>query len=460
MTNSIPQKIAYSLDPQDLQKYGKDWSMNFPADPSLVLFPENEEQVQEIVRWAIAEKRSLVPSGGRTGLSSAATASQKEVVVSFDRMNKILDFNEVDQIVRVEPGVILEDLIDFVASKGYFFPVDLAAKGSSQIGGNTATNAGGLRVLKYGMMRNWVYGLRVVTGEGTSLALNRSLVKNATGYDLKNLWIGSEGTLGFITEIELKFTQAPKGTSVLVLGLQRLADVISVYALFKKSTPLSACEVFSDFALNKVMEMHGLPRPFESEANYYLLLEVENQSEESDSEALASLFEQCFEQGWIHDGVISQSPQQARTLWHLREFISEAISPMSPYRNDVSVRTSRIPQFVVELEAAYKNEYPDFQVAWFGHIGDGNLHVDILKPDQMNRDEFIKKCKKSDQTLFSIVQKFEGSISAEHGVGLLKKDYLSYTRSIDEIELMKKIKTIFDPYGIINPGKIFDIKTQ
>lgn len=446
--------IPTTVEGSDLQKYGKDWSMNFAANPSAIVFPENEEQVVKLVQWANQTKTALVPSGGRTGLSSAATATQKEVVVSFERMNKILDWNETDQVVIVEPGVITEDLLNFVHDKGYFFPIDLAAKGSSHIGGNVATNAGGLRVLRYGMMRNWVSGLKVVTGSGEKLHLNKSLVKNATGFDLKNLIVGSEGTLGFITEVELKVTKPPEQTTVLVLGLHKLADVISVYSHFMKNTNLSACEVFSEFALQKVTAMHGLNRPFDSEAPFYLLLEVEHSAGDY-SETLGPLFEYCFEQSWISDGVISQSPGQARNLWNLREFISESLSPMSPYRNDVSVRTPLIPQFVVDLEKAYTKEYPDFSVAWFGHIGDGNLHIDILKPDNMSREEFIKKCKQSDKILFSIVAKYNGSISAEHGVGLLKRDYLGFSRSPQEIEIMKGIKKVFDPNGILNPGKIF-----
>ena len=438
----------------DLAKYGKDWSMNFPADPSAIVFPENDEEVMALVQWANENKVALVPSGGRTGLSSAATASNKEVVVSFEKMNKILDFNETDQVIRVEPGVITEDLHNYVEEKGYFFPIDLAAKGSCHIGGNVATNAGGLRVLRYGMMRNWVSGLTVITGKGEKLKLNKSLVKNATGFDLKNLFVGSEGTLGFITEVELKVTRPPEETTVVVFGLEELSHVISVYKHFMDNIQLSACEVFSEFALEKVTEMHDLQRPFETQAPFYVLLEVEHAKGDY-SEKLAPLFEHCFEQGWINDGVISQSAGQAKDLWNLREFISESLSPMSPYRNDVSVRTPNIPEFVIELEQAYKNEYPDFGVVWFGHIGDGNLHIDILKPEGMEKEEFIKKCKQSDQTLFSIVQKHNGSISAEHGVGMLKRDYLNYTRSPEEVEIMKGIKAVFDPNGILNPGKVF-----
>lgn len=453
---SIKSFINVSTNEQDLDTYGRDWSMNFPANPTAVVFPENEDQVVQLVQWARKNKVALVPSGGRTGLSSAATASNKEVVVSFEKMNKILEFDDVDMMIRVEPGVITEDLLTFAKDKGCFFPIDLAAKGSCHIGGNVATNAGGLRVLRYGMMRNWVSGLKVITGKGEKLYLNKSLVKNATGFDLKNLFVGSEGTLGFITEVELKVTKPPQQTTVLVFGLEKLSNVIAVYKHFLNTVKLSACEVFSEFALEKVTEMHNLQRPFDTQASFYLLLEVEH-DEEDYSEVLAPLFEHCFEEGWINDGVISQSPTQAKNLWNLREFISESISPMSPYRNDVSVRTSRIPQFATEIESAYKKVYPDFEVAWFGHIGDGNLHIDILKPQGMDKLEFIKKCKESDKILFSVVQKYDGSISAEHGVGMLKKDYLSFSRSQEEIEIMRGIKKIFDPDNILNPGKVFDV---
>ena len=452
--DQLASHIERSQDTDDLEKYGTDWSPNFKGDPTAVVFPKTEAEVVEVVKWANANSVSLVPSGGRTGLSSAATATNKEVVVSFEKMNQVLEFDDVDQVVRVEPGVVTEALGEYVADKGYFFPIDLAAKGSSQIGGNVATNVGGLRVVRYGMMRNWVAGLRVVTGSGEVLHLNKSLVKNATGFDFRQLFIGSEGTLGFITEVELKVTKAPKNTTVLVLGLEQFSHVIDVFKTFRDKVDVSACEVFSDFALDQVMKMHEVSRPFESQTPFYLLLEVEHDDEDH-SEALSGLFETCFEKAWINDGVISQSPTQAKDLWKLRELISESLSPMSPYRNDVSVRTSRVPAFVEEIEQEYQKQYPDFGVAWFGHIGDGNLHINILKPDAMEKPEFIQKCRESDKTLFSVVQKHGGSISAEHGVGLLKRDYLSYSRSESEIDLMRQVKKVFDPNGIMNPGKVF-----
>ena len=342
--DGLKELLPVLTSQDDLEKYGKDWSMNFPAKPTAVVFPETTEDVVKLVQWANKVSAPLVPSGGRTGLSSAATASNGEVVVSFEKMNRILEFNEIDQMVRVEPGVITEDLHQYVEERGYFFPIDLAAKGSCHIGGNVATNAGGLRVLRYGMMRNWVSGLTVVTGAGQVLKLNKSLVKNATGFDIKNLFVGSEGTLGFITEVELKVTRPPEDKTVVVFGVEKLADIISVYRHFMTRTDLAACEVFSEFALQKVTEMHDLQRPFETQAPFYLLLEVEH-PEGDYSDKLTPLFEHCFEQGWINDGVISQSPQQMQNLWNLREFVSESLSPMSPYRNDVSVRTPNIPSF-------------------------------------------------------------------------------------------------------------------
>ena len=447
--------IDFSIKPSDLTNYGKDWSIYYPPNASAVVFPEKEEQLPRLLDWAWKNKTALVPSGGRTGLSGAATATNKEVVVSFERMNKILDFNEADAIVKVQPGVITETLQNFAKEKGYFFPIDFAAKGSSQIGGNVATNAGGVRVLKYGMMRNWVAGLTVITGKGEKLQLGQSLIKNATGLDLKNIFIGSEGTLGLFSEIDIKLTFPPKNTTVLVVGLNDLKQAIDVYLHFAKKSQLSACEVFSDLALSKVLAQHDLKKPFETACPFYLLLEVEHDPEDF-SYALFPMFEHCMEKGWVSDGVISQSPTQKNQLWSLREFISESLSSETPYKNDVSVRISQVPAFVKDVSEVFKAEYPDFQIVWFGHIGDGNLHLNILKPESMDKEAFVQKCHSSDKMLFQIVQKYKGAISAEHGVGLIKKGHLTFSRSPEEIQIMKEVKKVFDPKNLLNPGKIFD----
>lgn len=444
-------------DSQMLTEYGRDWTRYYTPTPQAVVFPQNTQQVADLVKWAIKNKIKLVPSGGRTGLSGAAVAKDQEVVVSFDKMNKVLDFNTTEMTITVEPGVITEDLQNYVSDKGYYFPVDFAARGSSHIGGNVATNAGGIKVVRYGLMRDWVVGLEVVTGTGEILKLNQGLVKNATGYDLRHLFIGSEGTLGFITQVTLKYTHKPKPLSVMVLGVPSTEAVMHVFSEFRSKTPLMAFELFTDVALATVLESHTeLSKPFETPVPIYLLVEYEQLNEQTDELAL-STFESCVENGWVVDGVLSQSETQSKNFWALRELISEACSKYTPYKNDVSVTTSKVPAFMASIDAIMTREYPDLKVVWFGHIGDGNLHINILKPKELPMPEFVKNCQKVDSQLFAEIQKFGGSISAEHGVGLSKKPFLQFTRSAAEIEMMKGIKKVFDPQGILNPGKIFDL---
>jgi FAD/FMN-containing dehydrogenase len=439
---------------EDLLAYGKDWSMYFPAAPLAIVFPEKTDDVVKLVQWARKNKIPLVPSGGRTGLSSAATASQGEVVVSFDRMNKILHFDESDLVVTMEPGVITENLQNFAKEKGYYFPVDFAAKGSSQIGGNVATNAGGVKVVKYGLTRQWVSGLKAVTGKGEILDLNKSLKKNATGYDFRHLLIGSEGTLAFFTEVQIQLAVAPKNLKVLILGLDKLEHALTVYREFNKKFSLTACEFFSHQAMEKVLHHNPkLSAPFETVTPFYLLLELEEGSGEA--EALEEAFSRCFEEGWVLDGVISQNSQQSENFWSLREFISESLSHYTPYKNDISVRISKVPEFVTTVQELLAKAYPTYEVIWFGHIGDGNVHINILKPDGLSREDFIKNCQTADEVLYSQLEAFSGSVSAEHGVGMAKKKFLHFTRSPEEIQIMKEIKKIFDPDHILNPGKVF-----
>ncbi len=304
-------------------------------------------------------------------------------------------------------------------------------------------------------MRDWVKSLTVVTGKGEILNLNRSLIKNATGYDLRQIFIGSEGTLGIITEAEIGFTKPPQEQFVLVLAVPDLESVMKVYQSFKDASPLTAFEMFTEKALSYVMKSTGLERPIESEAPIYLLLEIEKEDESVESEALRC-FEEALEKTWVIDGVISQNSQQAKNFWRYREDITESIAYATPYKNDISVRISKVPEFMSEIDSIYQKEYPEFEVIWFGHIGDGNLHISILKPEDMDMDSFLEKCRSADEILFQTIQKFEGSISAEHGVGLTKKRYLKYSRSAEEIRMMKDLKKLFDPNSILNPGKVFD----
>lgn len=446
---------ALRTDAETLSSHGRDWTRYFEPAPSAVVFPRTADEVVSIIHWARETGTALVPSGGRTGLSGGAVARSGEVVVSFDRMNHIGEVDEDGRLLDVGPGAVTEAVQQKAVDAGYFFPVDFASRGSSQIGGNIATNAGGIKVLRYGLMRDWVAGLDVVTGSGERMSLNRGLVKNATGYDLRQLFIGSEGTLGFITGATLRVTETPKELSVVVLALDSIDSVMPVFHAFRRSTALTAFEYFSDRCLRLVESRGHVSAPFEARSAAYVLAEIEHVSAEA-TEQIEVVFGECMEAGHVVDGVISQSGTQAKELWRLREDISEAATPFTPYKNDVSVTISRVPEFIRELGGILEREYPELEVLWFGHVGDGNLHINVLKPDSVAATEFYKSCQRVDELVFATVARMQGSVSAEHGVGLIKKPFLGHSRSAAEIDYMRAIKRVFDPDGIMNPGKIFD----
>jgi FAD/FMN-containing dehydrogenase len=299
-----------------------------------------------------------------------------------------------------------------------------------------------------------VLGMTVVTGKGDILRLNKGMIKNATGYDLRHLMIGAEGTLGIVTEVDIKLERQPQDLRVLVLGVPEFAAVMHILQAFQNRIDLTAFEFFGELAMQKVIAHTGIPRPFESECPFYVLLEFEGRFEAIVDDAMTT-FEHCMEQGWVIDGVMSQNQTQAATLWRLREDISETIAPFTPYKNDISVLITHVPAFIADIDAIVNESYPDFEICWFGHIGDGNLHLNILKPAHLTKDEFFEQCKVVNKQVFETVQKYDGSISAEHGVGMTKRDYLHYTRDAVEIEYLREIKKVFDPKGIMNPGKIF-----
>ncbi len=441
-------------DDASLETWGRDWTRSFEVAPSAVVFPNSTDEVVALVQAAREHGFALVPSGGRTGLSGGAVAPAGEVVVSFDRMNRILELDAAGQLLRCEAGTITQTIQDHAEEHGLFYPVDFASAGSSQIGGNVATNAGGIKVIRYGMTRDWVAGLKVVTGRGEVLDLGRGLVKDNTGYDLRHLFVGSEGTLGLITEVTLRLTRQPAAQQVLVLGLSAFPVVMEVLHAFRQRLEVSAFEFFDAKALAKVLARTGLPAPFAADAEtcpYYVLVEVEVSH---DADAPLAVFEHCVEQGWVVDGVLSQSEEQARKLWRLREDISETISHWTPYKNDLAVRVARVPEFLAEVDAFVGRHYPDLEVIWFGHIGDGNLHLNILKPEDMPQAAFYERCHAASKEIFIMIRRHGGSVSAEHGVGLLKKDYLGYSRSSEEIAYLRAIRAAFDPDGILNPGKL------
>jgi len=436
-----------------LKSYGTDWTREFIPNPLAVIFPESVEDIRNIVIFANKFSVPLVPSGGRTGLSGGAVACEKELVVSLDRMKQIIDFNETDRLLTVQAGVTTQEIQEFAEKHNLSYPIDLSSKGSSQIGGNIATNAGGLHVIRYGLTRNWVKGLMVVTGNADILDLNKGLTKNATGYDLKDLFIGSEGTLGIICEATVELADKPRDSVNMLLSVSDISRSGEILKLFRNNFILNAFEFFSDSAVKHINTISKTKFPLKN-SPYYFLIDIECSSDKELLKA-ESIYNELNSDGIIVEGVISQNNKQYNELWSFRENITESISVFLTYKNDISVRPSQIPLFINDIENIINIEYPDFDTILFGHIGDGNIHISILKPHSYDKSDFLNFCKEVNNHLYRIVAKYGGSVSAEHGVGIIKRPYLMYTRTAKEIEIMKNIKSIFDINNIMNPGKIF-----
>lgn len=446
--------LLLKTDPGDLEHYGRDWTRRWTPAPLAIAFPVDPAQVQAVVRWARSENVAIVPSGGRTGLSGGAVAARGELVLSMERMARVLDFDAVDRTITVQAGIALEAVHNAASEHGLTYPVDFASRGSCSIGGSIATNAGGIRVIRYGNTREWIAGLKVVTGAGDLLELNRSLIKNSSGYDLRHLFIGSEGTLGIVVEATLRLAEPAPPANVMLLALPSFEVLMQVFATLRSHLQLEAFEFFTDRALAHVLA-HGAQAPFDEVYPYYVVAEFEAADDAQQAAALAA-FEECADAGLVSDAVLSSSDAQAAQLWRLREGITESLAPFRPYKNDVSVRISAMPAFLSEAQTLLSEGYPDFEVVWFGHIGDGNLHINVLGPEGMDEAEFVVRCSEVTDLLAEVLQRHGGSISAEHGIGLVKKPWLESTRSAEEVAVMRGIRQVLDPSGIMNPGKLFD----
>ena len=439
----------------DVQCYGIDRTTCWQPSPLAIVLPDSTEQVQALVQLANREQLAVVPSGGRTGLSGGAVACCGELVIALDRMNQVLGFSATDHTVSVQAGVITADLQHVAEQQGLYYPVDFASAGSSQVGGNIATNAGGINVVRYGSTRQWVLGLTVVTGAGEVLALNQGLVKNNTGYDFRHLFIGSEGTLGIICEATLQLTRPPQNPAVMLLAVPAFPAVMDILPAAATALKLTAFECFSANSLDYVEASSGLKRPFNEYADFYVLLEYEQTGGQTDDAPL-NLFEHCLKQGWASNGVISQSVQQAKNLWRYREDISSSLHRHQPFKSDISVKVSQLAEFLAAAQRLIASEFSQLEPVWYGHAGDGNLHLNIPRPQSLPVEQFTQLTQQLNERLAGLIHDFQGSVSAEHGIGLLKKSVLGATRSPADIALMRQVKAAFDPNGIMNPGKIFD----
>jgi FAD/FMN-containing dehydrogenase len=444
-----------TLDPAELAEYGRDWTRVHAPAPSAVAFPRTTEEVAHLLRLCHEAGASVVPSGGRTGLAGGAVAARGELVLSLARMRRIDPIDLLGATVRVQAGAVTEAVHQHCEAAGLTWPVDFASQGSSHVGGNIATNAGGVKVIRYGLTRQWVLGLQVVTAAGAVLELGGALEKNNTGLDLRQLFIGSEGILGVITEATLKLTRLPERLDVLLFAVP---DVAAVLRLFRDARgsglTIAAYEFFTQRCLARVQRHRRVRSPFAAEHACYVLIELEDAAQDAIERWSSSLFEREL----IEDGTQAQSATQRAELWALREGISESLSGTGlPHKNDVSLPVAALETFCAELDAVFGAKYPDWEICLFGHIGDGNLHINVMKPDSLDKGAFLARTSEADHAIFTLVKKHHGSISAEHGIGLLKKPYLGYSRSPDEIALLRAVKQALDPRNILNPGKVIDV---
>ncbi len=427
----------------------------------LVLKPGSTEEVAAILKLASATGTPIVPAGGRTGLVGGQVPREesRDVVLSLERMNRIREVDTVGDVIVVDGGCILADVQKAAEAHERLFPLSLGSEGSCRIGGNLSTNAGGTAVLAYGNMRQLCLGIEVVLPTGEIWDGLRRLKKDNSGYDLRDLFIGAEGTLGVITGAVLKLFPRPRGRQVAFAGLKSPADALALFerASLLCGTALTGFELMPRIGVEfTTRHIPGVRDPLDTAHDWYALIDISTSDSAETAEAMiTTLMEQAFEADLVQDAVIAASLAQQDALWHMRESMSEAQKPEGgSIKHDVSVPVARIPQFLDEAGAAVTAAMPGARICAFGHLGDGNIHYNISQPVGADKAAFIGRWREINAIVHAIVRKAGGSISAEHGVGQLKRDELIATRPAIETELMNRIKQAFDPAGIMNPGKM------
>ncbi|GAB3452361.1 FAD-binding oxidoreductase [Massilia terrae] len=445
----------------DKAPYLTDWRGRFTGKARAVLRPANTAEVARLVQACAEHRVPLVPQGGKTGLvlGSVPDDSGLEVILSLGRLNRISDIDTGNRTMLVQAGCVLQQIQQAAAAEGMLFPLSLAAEGSCTIGGNLSTNAGGTAVLRYGNARELCLGLEVVTAQGEIWNGLRGLRKDNTGYDLRDLFIGAEGTLGVITAAVLKLYPMPRASITALLALDNPWQALSLLSLMQDhvGASLTAFELMSDFCLRLVAHhFPQLPKPFATAHPQYVLLEVSSAESEQHAVALLEMaIADAIERGHADDAVVATSMAQSAGLWQIREHISLAQSAAGKnIKHDISLPISNIPEFIEKTDDDLLEAFPGCQVVCFGHVGDGNLHYNVAPADGASHDAFLAHQPAINRIVHDNAHAFGGSISAEHGIGALKRGELSRYKSPVELNMMRAIKTALDPLGIMNPGKI------
>ncbi len=453
---------THVLTEGDLSRYEVDWRKRAPGRSRAVVLPGSTDEVAAVVRACAQARVALVPQGGNTGLVVGSTPdhSGHEVVLSLQRMNRIRGIDAANLSMTVEAGCILQQVQEAAAAAGLLYPLSLAAEGSCTIGGNLATNAGGTEVVRYGNARDLCLGLEVVTAQGDIWDGLKGLRKDNTGYDLRDLFIGSEGTLGVITAATLKLYPAPAERLSTLAAVPDLPAALALLALAHRQlgAGLTGFELMGQFALGLVARHFPQLRvPLYDCSPWCVLLEVsDHQSQAHAQSALESLLQAALEQGVVSDAVVAASVAQTRELWHIRESIPLAqVQEGLNIKHDISLPVSAVPAFVAETDALLARALPGVRMVNFGHLGDGNLHYNVQAPVGQDAAAFLQAHEERVNALvFDQVQRHGGSISAEHGIGKLKVEHLRHYQSPVALGLMHAIKHALDPLGIMNPGRV------
>lgn len=436
-------------------KYSVDYTAENPHKPLAVLRPGTTEEVAAIMRACHAVAQPVVIQGGLTGLSGGATPRSGEIALSMERMNSITDLDANGMTLTALAGTPLQSIQAAAQEAGCLFPLDFGARGSCQIGGAIATNAGGNQVIRFGMARNLVLGLEAVLADGTIISSMSTMLKNNAGYDLKQLFVGTEGTLGVITRCALRLYPRLSSRATALCALSTFDATVALLGASRRhlTNSLSAFEVmwapYFDFVTEHVDDCDS---PFEKRHPIYALVEVEGTDNEADGARLEALLGEVFERGIVADAVIAQNEAQREAVWAIRDGIAEITRMLTPYASlDVSLSLDQTQAFLGDIDRELKSAFTDVLILVFGHFGDNNLHVFVTT----KRHEDLEQIH---QITYGITGRYGGSISAEHGIGQLKTGYLHHSRSPAELALMRTLKAALDPLGILNPGRVLEIE--
>uniref|UniRef100_A0A4X1SXF0 D-2-hydroxyglutarate dehydrogenase, mitochondrial n=2 Tax=Sus scrofa TaxID=9823 RepID=A0A4X1SXF0_PIG len=443
----IPGRVI--TDPEELEAPNVDWLRTVRGSSKVLLRPRTSQEVAQILRYCHERNLAVNPQGGNTGLVGGSTPVFDEIVLSTALMSQVLSFHDVSGVLVCQAGCVLEELSRYVEERGFVMPLDLGAKGSCHIGGNVATNAGGLRFLRYGSLRGTVLGLEVVLADGTLLNCLTSLRKDNTGYDLKQLFIGSEGTLGVITAVSILCPPKPSAVNVAFLGCPGFAEVLQTFSTGRRllGEILSAFEFMDAECLQLVGRHLHLTNPVQ-ESPFYVLIETSGSGADHDAEKLSSFLEQVQGSGLVTDGTLATDQRRIQALWALRERISEALSHDGyVYKYDLSLPLDRLYDLVDDLRARLGPSAK--HVVGYGHLGDGNLHLNVTA------EAFCESLLGAlEPYVYEWTARQRGSVSAEHGLGFKKRDVLGYSKPPEALRLMQQLKALLDPKGILNPYKM------